>query len=152
MIFDILSTNETFGDKFQKLEKRFRLVNKEIDWNIYRDSESELLKKLNEITQLDCVSYFNKQQIFRDWLTTITALESSSAINQKLIDSIRVIGATTNHIAARKYSKYSFDFDFVIMDESGKATTAEALIPLVMANKAVLVGDHRQLRPMLTSS
>ena len=38
------------------------------------------------------------------------------------------------------------------MDESGKATTAEALIPIVMADKLVLVGDHRQLRPMLTAN
>ena len=38
----------------------------------------------------------------------------------KLIDSIRVIGATTNHIASKKYAKYNFEFDYVIMDESGK--------------------------------
>ena len=73
-------------------------------------------------------------------------------MNQKLIDSIRVIGATTNHIASKKYAKYNFEFDYVIMDESGKATTAESLIPLVLANNAILVGDHRQLRPMLTST
>jgi len=38
------------------------------------------------------------------------------------------------------------------MDESGKATTAEALIPIVLAEKLILVGDHRQLRPMLTAN
>ena len=69
-----------------------------------------------------------------------------------MIDSIRVIGATTNHIASKKYAKYNFEFDYVIMDESGKATTAEALIPTVLADKLILVGDHRQLRPMLTSN
>lgn len=152
LVFDKLSNNEPYAEKFQSLLKRLRFVNQEMDWDMYSESESELLEKLNEITQLDWVGYFNKQQIFKDWLSAITSLDSSSKINQKLIDSIRVIGATTNHIAARKYSKYSFDFDYVIMDESGKATTAEALIPLVMANKAILVGDHRQLRPMLTSS
>ena len=38
------------------------------------------------------------------------------------------------------------------MDESGKATTAEALVPISMAKNLVFVGDHRQLKPMLTST
>ncbi|MDR0941905.1 MAG: protein kinase [Bacteroidales bacterium] len=92
------------------------------------------------------------QELHRDWITTITALDEKSAINQKLIDSIRVIGATCNHIAAKKYSKYNFEFDYVIMDESGKATIAEALVPIVLGKNLVFVGDHRQLRPMLTST
>jgi len=36
------------------------------------------------------------------------------------------------------------------MDEAGKATTAESLVPIVMGNNLIFVGDHRQLRPMLT--
>lgn len=96
--------------------------------------------------------YFIKQNLYKDWLSTISSLDEKSNLNQKLIDSIRVIGATTNHIASKKYAKYNFEFDYVIMDESGKATTAESLIPLVLANKAILVGDHRQLRPMLTGT
>jgi superfamily I DNA and/or RNA helicase len=79
-------------------------------------------------------------------------LDEKSAINQKLIDSIRVIGATCNHIAAKKYAKYNFEFDYVIMDESGKATTAEALVPIITGKNLIYVGDHRQLRPMLTST
>ncbi|MBV9689454.1 MAG: protein kinase [Ktedonobacteraceae bacterium] len=40
-------------------------------------------------------------------------------------------------------------FDWVIIDEAGRATTAELLVPLVRARKAILVGDERQLPPML---
>jgi superfamily I DNA and/or RNA helicase len=90
--------------------------------------------------------------LHRDWVNTIVALDEKSAINQKLIDSIRVIGATCNHIASKKYSKYNFEFDYVIMDESGKATTAESLVPIIMGKNLIYVGDHRQLRPMLTST
>jgi nucleoside-triphosphatase THEP1 len=90
--------------------------------------------------------------LHRDWLATVTSLDERSAINQKLIDSIRVIGATCNHIAAKKYSKYNFEFDYVIMDESGKATTAEALVPIILGKNLIFVGDHRQLRPMLTTT
>ena len=94
----------------------------------------------------------NLTNLHRDWISTITSLDEKSAINQKLIDSIRVIGATCNHIAAKKYSKYNFEFDYVIMDESGKATTAEALVPIITGKNLIFVGDHRQLRPMLTTT
>jgi superfamily I DNA and/or RNA helicase/tRNA A-37 threonylcarbamoyl transferase component Bud32 len=101
---------------------------------------------------IDLTSFYRLWNLHRDWITTINSLDEKSAINQKLIDSIRVIGATCNHIASRKYSKYNFEFDYVIMDESGKATTAEALVPIILGKNLVFVGDHRQLKPMLTST
>ena len=36
--------------------------------------------------------------------------------------------------------------------ESGKATTAEALVPIITGKNLIFVGDHRQLRPMLTKT
>lgn len=91
-------------------------------------------------------------ELHKDWINIVSSINEESEINKKLIDSIRVIGATCNHIAAKKYSKWDFNFDYVIMDEAGKATTAESLVPIIMGNNLVFVGDHRQLRPMLTSS
>lgn len=41
------------------------------------------------------------------------------------------------------------EFDLAIVDESGRATAAELLVPLVRARRAILVGDERQLPPML---
>lgn len=101
-------------------------------------------------TKLD--AFLNLWELHRDWLNTIISLDEQSAINQKLIDSIRVIGATCNHIASKNYKRYNFEFDYVIMDESGKATTAESLVPIVMGKNLVFVGDQRQLRPRLTST
>ncbi len=101
---------------------------------------------------INITEHLKLYELHRDWIVTINSLDEKSAINQKLIDSIRVIGATCNHIAAKKYSKYHFEFDYVIMDESGKATTAEALVPIIMGKNLIFVGDHRQLRPMLTST
>jgi DNA polymerase alpha-associated DNA helicase A len=40
-------------------------------------------------------------------------------------------------------------FDVVVMDEASKATPPEIALVLVYAKKAVLIGDHRQLPPML---
>ncbi len=40
-------------------------------------------------------------------------------------------------------------FDWVIVDEAGRATPPELLVPLVRGRRAILVGDHRQLPPVL---
>lgn len=92
------------------------------------------------------------EELHNDWLNTISSIKEEGAINQRLVDSIRVIGATCNHIASKQYSKFNFEFDYIIMDESGKATIAESLVPIVLGNNLIFVGDHRQLRPMLTAS
>lgn len=41
-------------------------------------------------------------------------------------------------------------FDIVIQDESSKATPAELSLPLIYGVKNVIIGDHRQLPPMLS--
>jgi hypothetical protein len=41
------------------------------------------------------------------------------------------------------------EFDWVIVDESGRATSPEILVPLLRGKRAVLVGDHHQLPPVL---
>jgi superfamily I DNA and/or RNA helicase len=40
-------------------------------------------------------------------------------------------------------------FDIVIMDETSKATPLEMAIPMVLGKKIILIGDHKQLPPML---
>jgi len=64
--------------------------------------------------------------------------------------SINVIGATCIHIASSAYRNINFKFDFVIMDEASKASPAEALVPINMARNIVLIGDHKQLPPVIT--
>lgn len=40
-------------------------------------------------------------------------------------------------------------FDVVIMDEASKATPPEMLLPLCFGKKSIVIGDHKQLPPML---
>ena len=113
-----------------------------------------VLKKVKEIfcKYKGRKDYKELEELHKDWLNTISSIKEEGMINQRLIDSIRVIGATCNHIASKKYSKFNFEFDYIIMDESGKATIAESLVPIVLGKNLIFVGDHRQLRPMLTAS
>src|SRR5690606_11893663 len=66
------------------------------------------------------------------------------------VKSVNVIGATCIHIASSQYSKINFRFDYVIMDESSKASPAENLVPINMGHNIILIGDHKQLPPVIT--
>ncbi len=41
------------------------------------------------------------------------------------------------------------EFDIVIMDEASKATPPELILPLTLGKKVVIIGDHKQLPPMI---
>ncbi len=151
-IVNILIDKKDWKTKKAQIEKLLERIKGFENIKNSLQNQDTLLNALDKQTNCGILSFFSKLQIQIDWYAAISSLDENSTVNQKLIDSIRVIGATTNHIASKKYTKYNFEFDYVIMDESGKATTAEALIPIVLAEKLVLVGDHRQLRPMLTAN
>lgn len=40
-------------------------------------------------------------------------------------------------------------FDVVIMDEASKATPLEMSVPMVWGKKIIIIGDHKQLPPMM---
>ena len=97
-------------------------------------------------------NYTDLLTISRDWQTFLSNLSEKSDLITKLVENVNVIGATSNHIASSSYLKFDFDFDYVIMDEAGKATPAEALVPISMGRKIILVGDHLQLQPIVTTN
>ncbi|SDT04240.1 DEAD/DEAH box helicase [Winogradskyella sediminis] len=49
----------------------------------------------------------------------------------------------------RALNSINISFDNVIMDEASKATPPELALPVVYGKKAIIVGDHRQLPPMI---
>ena len=78
----------------------------------------------------------------RGWLSLETAY----------LKSMNVIGATCVHIATSRYREiFNDSYDCLIMDEASKATSAESLIPISRAKQIILIGDHKQLPPFVTS-
>ncbi|MEZ7125801.1 DEAD/DEAH box helicase [Nonomuraea sp. AD125B] len=65
----------------------------------------------------------------------------------ELVRYADVIGATCIGTATSEHLD-DVDFDVAIVDEAGQIGTADLLVPLVRARRAVLVGDHVQLPPL----
>ncbi|GMU06523.1 DEAD/DEAH box helicase [Corallococcus caeni] len=57
--------------------------------------------------------------------------------------------AATCSMAAKARELDEEPYDWVIIDEAGRASPFELLIPMVQGRRIVLIGDHRQLPPMV---
>lgn len=93
-------------------------------------------------------------------------------VYNRYVENANVIGATCSSIGDRRAGNAEFngftpffhnycdvfkqnkgkahiEFTTVIQDESSKSTPAELVLPFVYGRKAIVIGDHRQLPPML---
>ncbi|HUN36797.1 MAG TPA: AAA domain-containing protein [Trebonia sp.] len=71
-------------------------------------------------------------------------------LHPELLRYADVIAATCTGTGSRP-ELAGLDFGLAIIDEAGQIGVADALIPLVRAERAVLVGDHMQLPPFVDS-
>ena len=71
-------------------------------------------------------------------------------LRRNLADRHQIIGVTCNQLD-HLIDTRSLVFDLAIVDECSKATLPEWLMPLSVAAKGILVGDHKQLPPTFCS-
>ena len=64
-----------------------------------------------------------------------------------IIETSNVVAATCLYSGGNRMPEATFDL--AIVDEAGRATIPEVLVPVVKAKRVILVGDERQLPPMV---
>ena len=75
-----------------------------------------------------------------------SAPQNAESLQETYIQSCSVVGITCT-ADFRELDRYGY-FDVVIVDEVSKAMLPELLIPMLKAEKCILIGDHRQLPPL----
>ncbi|AOX44332.1 superfamily I DNA/RNA helicase [Spiroplasma sp. NBRC 100390] len=121
----------------------------------------------NMITFLDknynIADFLNQEGIQNDRFTSAMERDTVNYANQFLQDSVNVVAmtATSNQSYAQSKNKVlqdyniadidikKFGFDVVVIDEVSKLTPMEIFMPLVYGKAVVLVGDYRQLPPIM---
>ena len=96
-------------------------------------------------------------QELRKVLSQWTGIVGLTSDFQYLIGrSARVVAATCVFSAnlfkgdlSKGASESETSFDWAIIDEAGRATVPEILVPIVRSERTILVGDERQLPPMV---
>ncbi|OUM09390.1 hypothetical protein BW686_01470 [Pseudomonas syringae] len=67
-------------------------------------------------------------------------------INQ-LLRSANMVFSTTNSEQVERMIRDKAQFDWSIMEETGKVTGIELLSPLLLSHRRLMIGDHKQLPP-----
>ncbi|MGJ5628117.1 translation initiation factor IF-2 N-terminal domain-containing protein [Nostoc sp. CALU 1950] len=140
---------QTIPDKF-KLENSYGdLFNLEFlrEINVQFESWQQQLQKDE--------TYINKYQNYvQDWIGKLRqpTERDRDDLRRIYLDNANVVGITCVQAASRGFSEEFKSFDVVIIDEVSKCTPPELLIPALKGKKLVMVGDHRQLPPMLDTS
>lgn len=78
-------------------------------------------------------------------------LRRKNQLEKALSLSANIVGMTCNRVAAYDFRDTTEMFDIAIVDEVCKATLPEILSPMIIAKKAVLLGDPKQLPPVFCS-
>lgn len=104
--------------------------------NHLRELQDEFAKRLQSITsKISMLDQKDKKN-------------RTSELASLFTGRIRVIFGTLLGISSWKDFR-NIIFDLVIVDEVGRATLSELLVPCIKARKLIFVGDHKQLAPVI---
>lgn len=106
---------------------------------------STFIATLNEDAKF--IKFYDQAGDIQDeWASRMNIYQPS--FEEAYVKTANLVSATCLGIVA-KNNNYFFEseFDYLIIDEAGRASSMELLIPMVRGKKIILVGDHKQISP-----
>ncbi|OED29542.1 IGHMBP2 family helicase [Methanosphaera sp. WGK6] len=118
------------------LSKIFRrLTNTKNNENSFKENESNIqsIKNIDDINELNNEINKIKENIQSD-----------------LLRQVSIIASTV--ISSSNYLTRDIEFDYMIMDEASQVPLYLSLIPLMKTDKFILIGDDKQLQPIVNNN
>lgn len=137
------SINEELGIKGREVDEWKELLGVSCN-DEYLRAKEEIQAALKE-NKKKYAKYSKVESLCKEWQKRV--IQGDGLLQESIADST-LVGATCLGIASLS-SAIEFNFDWVIVDEAGKATPPEILVPICLGRKVVLVGDHKQLPPVV---
>lgn len=141
------------------------------DWSTNTTSEDTIGVNVldNWVDQIISRAKEHNDELMELWVNYLTQKDNlvRSSFFNSYLKHCNVIGSTSGTIGEKSstnrdtafYKAYkdvtnseNIDFNLVIQDESSKSTPPELLLPCLYTTKAIIIGDHRQLPPMLNTN
>ncbi|MGM9844187.1 MAG: DEAD/DEAH box helicase, partial [Muribaculaceae bacterium] len=101
--------------------------------------------------RVDCHGIY--EDILSEWRYALNnpSKEMRSIFVEKYKENTNVLCMTCGKVDSTEFKNWekSKGFDVVIVDEASKATLPELLMPLRYGKKSIIIGDHRQLPPVI---
>ncbi|AXF97107.1 AAA domain-containing protein [Spiroplasma phoeniceum] len=159
VVKDISGTINEIDKEINKIEQdlNFVLQEKATKFNFVNN----MITFLNKNYQIS--DFLTQENIENNHFTAAMERDTINYANQFLQESVNVVAmtATSNQSYAQSKNKVlrdynisdidikKFAFDVVIIDEVSKLTPMEIFMPLVYGKTVILVGDYRQLPPLM---
>jgi len=157
------------------IEEWIGRISKYSGWTDNKDINKNLISNWRHV--LDCPTPGIKSIFFSNYLKAVNVVgATSSSIGkksstgaftifyrdycniyhngslQKFKDGIASGDKTLIASGVKSLNKEDIYFDLIIQDEASKASPPEMAIPMVYAKKSIIIGDHRQLPPMIDTN
>ena len=157
----VIDESIALSEQKMELQDRYVAINEELgikgqevdDWKgllgvssneEYLQAKADIQAALKE-NKKKYATYSKVESLCKEWQKRVT--QGDGLLQESIADST-LVGATCLGIASLS-AAIDFNFDWVIVDEAGKATPPEILVPICLGKKVVLVGDHKQLPPVV---
>lgn len=113
----------------------------------YRDGRVEALEQAS-------ASGADTAPLLDKWLSGVRGDDGQfdPELTELLIGEYKLAGATCVGLASTRHGLNRLQFDLAIIDEAGRSTVPELLIPILRARKVILIGDHFQLPPSIAAT
>jgi serine/threonine protein kinase len=113
----------------------------------YEQLVAALLVKYPNVSPADASSTQSALRLTNDWLSSLGS--PGRNFEEFLAKTRSVVSATCVGVGQTRIKIESQVFDWVIVDEAARCTPGELAVPIQMAKRVLLVGDHLQLLPMM---
>ena len=142
----VKDANQRFADHMTSLST---LLGHHEDWDdrdtiLFELSEKAKLQFIERICQVISIKIAKVTEVVSDWRLVAGYTPDFESL---IVDQCNVVGATCVYAGSRQLQDTTFDW--AIIDEAGRATAPEALIPIVKSKGVIMVGDERQLPPTI---
>ncbi len=87
----------------------------------------------------------------RSIIKNVEPLESKISVGIRALKNRSVVGITASSLQLGKYTKVIGEFDLVVIDEAAQLTVPATVGCISFGKRFVLIGDHRQLPPVIQS-
>lgn len=148
--------DEHIGKRIEQIQLRLKLVRdtlpeaaQENQARTFVAEHERLSRMVAELLYIDETGSREEKllKLLQDWRKLFGKKED---FVEPLLERANIFAATCLITGGRYLGDQ--EFDWAIIDEAGRATAPELLIPLVRSRRAIIVGDERQLPPMVDES
>lgn len=114
---------------------------------VVEETYSHILGRYPKVSPGDLVTTRRLLALANEWKETLATGHRN--FDEFLAKTRRVVAGTCVGLGQSQIRLEEGVFDWVIVDEAARCTSGELAVPLQLGSRVILVGDQRQLRPMV---